>query len=111
MGRRNPGLDFCSRADSAWGARACLVVARIAVAVPGACSHTAECMFSVVMPAAVAATKLRAGHGMINVAALHVLTTVTSRGRDAWVGACGSLAKPTTANLQQCCVSTYVATS
>ena len=39
------------------------------------------------MPAAAAAAKLRAGHGMINVAALHVLTTVTSRGRDAWVGA------------------------
>ena len=32
---------------------------------------------------------------MINVAALHVLTTVTSRGRDAWVGACGSQAKRT----------------
>ena len=33
---------------------------------------------------------------MINVAALHVLTTVTSRRRDAWVGACGSQAKLTT---------------
>ena len=53
-------------------------------------------MFPVVVPAA--ATKLRAGHGMINVAALHVLTTVTSRGQDAWVGACGSQAKFTTAN-------------
>ena len=35
---------------------------------------------------------------MINVAASHVLTTVTSRGWDAWVGACGSLAKLTDAN-------------
>ena len=35
---------------------------------------------------------------MINVAALHVLTTVTSCGRDAWVGACGSQAKLITIN-------------
>ena len=35
---------------------------------------------------------------MIDVAALHVLTTVTKRGWDAGVGACGSQAKLTTAN-------------
>ena len=35
---------------------------------------------------------------MINVAASHVLTTVTSRGWDAWVGACGSQTKLTTTN-------------
>ena len=99
MGRRRPGLDVRSRAGSAWGGCAYLVVARLhAVAVPGARSHTAECIFPVVVPAAVAATKLRAGHGMINVAALHVLTTVISRGRDAWVGACGSQGKLTTPN-------------
>ena len=86
MGKRKPGLDVCSRAGSAWGGRAYLVVARLhALAVPGTCSHTAECIFPFVVFAAVAATKLRAGHGMINVAALHVLTTVTSRRRDAWV--------------------------
>ena len=97
--RRKPGLDVRSRAGSAWDGRAYLVVARLhAVAVPGACSHSAECIFPVVVPAAVAATKLRTGHGMINVAALHVLTTVTNRGRDAWVGACGSQAKLTTTN-------------
>ena len=95
MGRRKPGLDVRSRAGSAWGGRAYLVVARLyAVAVPGACSHTAECILQVVVPAA--ATKLLAGHGMIDVAALHVLTTVTRRGWDAGVGACGSQAKLTT---------------
>ena len=98
MGRRKPGLDVCSRAGSAWGGRAYLVASLHAIAVPGACSHTAEWIFPVVVPAASAATKLRAGHGMINVAALHVLATVTSCGRDAWVGACGSQAKLTTAN-------------
>ena len=41
------------------------------------------------MPAAAAAAKLRAGHGMINVAALHVLTTVTSR---VWLACVGRLA-------------------
>ena len=42
MGRRKPGLDVRSRAGSAWGGRAYLVVARLhAVAVPGARSHTA----------------------------------------------------------------------
>ena len=66
MGRRKPGLDVSSRASSAGGGRAYLVVARRhAVAVPGACSHTVKCIFLVVVPAAAAATKLRAGHGMI----------------------------------------------
>ena len=87
MGRRKPGLDVRSRAGSAWGGSAYLVARLHAVAVPGARSHTAECIFPVVVPAAAVATKLPAGHGMINVADLHVLTTVTSRGRDAWIGA------------------------
>ena len=100
MGRRKPGLDVSSRASSAGGGRAYLVARLHAVAVPGACSHMAECIFPVVLPAAAAAaaTKLRAGHGMINVAVLHMLTTVTSHGRDAWVGAYGSQAKLTTTN-------------
>ena len=55
-----------------------LVVARLyAVAVPGTCSHTAECNLPVVVSAAAAATKLLAGHGMIDIAAL---TTGASRG-------------------------------
>ena len=99
MGRRKPSLDVCSRAGSAWGGCAYLVVARLyTVAVPGACSHTAECILPVVVPVAAAATKLLAGHGMIDVAALHSLTTVASRGWDAGVGACDSQAKLTTAN-------------
>ena len=72
MWRRKPGCDVCPGACSAWGVHAYLVVARLyAVAVPGACSHTVECILSVVVPAAAAATKLMAGHGMIDVAALH----------------------------------------
>ena len=99
MRRRKPGFNVWSRAGSAGGRRAYLVVARLyAVAVPGPRSHTAECILPVGVPAAAAATKLLAGHGMIIVAALHALTTVTSRGRDAWVGACGSQAKLTAAN-------------
>ena len=99
MKRRKPGFDVYSGAGSAWGGRAYLVVARLyAVAVPGACSHTAECILPVVVPAAVAATKLLAGHRMIDVAALHVLTTVTRCCWDAGVGACGSQAKLTAAN-------------
>ena len=90
MWRRKPGFDVCPGACSAWGGRAYLVVARLyVVAVPGACSHTAECILPVVLPAAAAATELLAGHGMIDVAALHALTTVTRRGWDAGVGACG----------------------
>ena len=99
MWRRKPGFDVCCGAGSARGGRAYLVVARLyAVAVPGTCSHTAECILPVVVPTATAATKLLAGHGMIDVAALHALTTVASRGWDAGVGACGSHAKLTTAN-------------
>ena len=98
MWRRKPGFDVCPGACSAWGGRAYLVARLYAVAVPGACSHTAECILPVVVPAAVAATKLLAGHGMIDVAALQALTTVASRGWDAGVGACGSQAKLTTAN-------------
>ena len=44
------------------------------------------------------AINLLLSHGMIDVAALHVLTTVTRRGWDAGVGACGSQAKLTTAS-------------
>ena len=80
------------------GGPAYLVIARLyAVAVPGACSNTAECIIPVVVSAAAAATKLLAGHSMIDVDALHALTTVTRRGWDAGVGACGSQAKLTTA--------------
>ena len=70
MWRRKPGFDVCSGAGSARGGRAYLVVAKLyAVAVPGTCSHTAEYILPGVVSAA--ATKLLAGHGMINVAALH----------------------------------------
>ena len=101
MWRRKPGFDACSGAGSARGGRAHIVVARLyAVAVPGTCSHSAECILPVVVPAAAAATKLLAGHGMIDAVVLHVLTTVTRRGWDAGVGACGSQApKLTTAKL------------
>ena len=72
MLRRKPGLDVCSGAGSARGGHAHLVVARLhTVAVPGKCSNSAECIFPVVVPAATAATELLAGHGMIDVAALH----------------------------------------
>ena len=72
MWRRKTGFDFCSGAGSARGGHAYLVVARLcAVAAPGACSHTAECILPVLVPAAAAATKLLAGHGIIDVAALH----------------------------------------
>ena len=50
------------------------------------------------MPAATAATKRLSGHGMIDVAAWHVLTIVTRRGWEAGVGAYGSQAKWSTAN-------------
>ena len=91
MWRRKPGFDFCSGAGSARDGRAYLVVARLYTgAVPGACSHTAKCILPVVVPAA--ATKLLGGHGMIDVTALHALTTVTRRGWDAGVDACGSQA-------------------
>ena len=97
MWRRKPGFDVCSGASSARGGRAHLVVARLyAVAVPGTCSHSAKCILPVAVLAAV--TKLLAGHGMIDVTALHALTTVASRGWDAGVGAFGSQAKLTTAN-------------
>ena len=58
-----------------------ILVARLyAAAVPGTCSHSAECILPVAVPAAAAATELLAGRGMIDAAALHVLTTVSSRG-------------------------------
>ena len=99
MWLRKPGFDGCPGAGSARSGRAYLVVARLhAVAVPGARSHTAECVLPVVMLAAVAAIKLLAGHGMIAVATLHVLSTETRLGWDAGVGACGSLAKLPTTN-------------
>ena len=99
MWRRKPGFNVCSGTGSAPGRHAHVVVARLyAVAVPGSCSRSAECILPVVVSAAAAATKLLAGHGMIDVAALHVLTTVASRGWDAGVGTCGSQSKLTTAN-------------
>ena len=71
---RKPGFDVCPGAGSARGGRACLVVARFyTVAVPGACSLTAECILPVVVRAAAAATKLLAGHGTINVAAVSMV--------------------------------------
>ena len=100
MCRRKPGSDVCSGDGPAWGSRAHLVVARLyAVAAPSTCSHMAERILSVVESAAAPATKLLAGHGMIDVATLHAFTTIASRGWDAGVGgACGSQAKLTTAN-------------
>ena len=96
MWRRKPGFDVCSGAGSARGGRAHLVVARLyPVAVPGTCSHSAECILPVVVAAAAAATELLAGHGMIDVAALHALTTVASRSWDVGVVACGSQAELT----------------
>ena len=72
--RRKPGCDVCSGAGSARSGRANLVVARLyAVAVPGSCSHSAEYILPVVVSAAT--TNILAGHGMIDVAALHALTT------------------------------------
>ena len=89
--RRKPGFGVCSGAGSTQGGRSHLVVARLyAVVVPGTCSHSAECILPVVVPAAAAATELLAGHGMIDVAALHALTTVASRSWDVGVGACSS---------------------
>ena len=103
MGRRKPGFDVLPGAGSARGGRAYLVIAKLyAVAVAGTCSCMAECILPVVVSTSVAVTKLLAGHGILGVAALHVLTTVTRRGSDAGVGACGSQAKFTTAN--QVCV-------
>ena len=99
MWRRKPGFNVCSGTGSAPGRHAHVVVARLyAVAVPGSCSRSAECILPVVVSAAAAATKLLAGHGMIDVAALYPLTTVASRAWDVGVGACGSQAKLTTAN-------------
>ena len=51
MWRRKPSFDVCPGANSARAGRAYLVVAKLyAVAVPGACSHTAECILPVVEP-------------------------------------------------------------
>ena len=81
MWRRKPGFDVCSGASSARGGRAHLVVSRLyAVAVHGTCSHTAECLLQVVVSPAAAATQLLAGHGMIDVAALHTFTTLVEAG-------------------------------
>ena len=102
MWRRKPGFNVCSGAGSARGGRVHLVVARLyAVAVPGSCSHSAECILLVVVSAAAAATKLLAGHGMIDVAASHTLTTVASRGWDVGVDACGPPPKAHTHNKRQ----------
>ena len=49
------------------------------------------------MPAAAAATTFLKRHGMIDVAALHVLTTESGRSWDVGVGACGTQAKSTIA--------------
>ena len=99
MWRGKPGFDVCSGAGSARSGRAHLIVARLhAVAVPGTRRHSAECILPVVISAAAAATKLLAGHDMIDVTALPALTKVASRGWDAGVGACGFQAKLTAAN-------------
>ena len=99
MWRRKLGFDVCPRAGTARGSCAHLVVARLyTVAASGAGGHTAECILPVVMFTASAVTKLLARHGMINVAALDVLSTVAGRGWDAGVGACGQQAKLTSAN-------------
>ena len=99
MWRRKPGFDICSGAGSPRGCRAHLVVARLyAVAVPASFNHSAECILPVVVSAAATATQLLAGHGMIDVAALHTLTTAASRGWNVEVGACGSQTKLSTAN-------------
>ena len=80
-------FDVCPGAGSARGGHAHLIVARLySVAAPGAGGHSAECILPVVMSTAAAATKFLARHGMIDVAALHVSTTVTGRGYDAGVG-------------------------
>ena len=93
------GFDFCPGAGSARGGRAHLVVAGLyLVAAPSAGGRTAECILPVVVPAAATATKLLACQGMIDVAALHMLTTVTGRGWDAKVAACGPQTKFATAN-------------
>ena len=60
------------------------------------------------MSTAVAATKFSARHGVIDVAALHMWTTVTGRGWDAGVGARRPQAKLSTANhtvAGLCCVA------
>ena len=89
MWRRKLDFDVCPRASTARGSCANLVVARrYSVAASGAGGHTAECILPVVVSAASAATQLLACHGMIDVAALLVLTTVAGRGWDAGVVAC-----------------------
>ena len=88
---RKLGFDFCPGVGSARGSRAHLVARLYSVAATGAGGHTAECILPGVVSAG--ATKLLARHGMIDVAALHLLTTVTGRGWDAGVGACGPQAK------------------
>ena len=71
---RKLGFDVCPGAGAARGGCSYFVVARLyAVDVPGACTQTAECIHPVVVIAAAAATKLLAGHVMIDAAALHVL--------------------------------------
>ena len=91
------GFDFCPGAGSARGGHAHLVVTRLySVAAPGAGGHSAEEILPFVMSTAAAATKLLARNGMIDAAALHVLTAVTGRGWNAGVGACGPPSELTT---------------
>ena len=66
-----------------------MVAGLYSVATLCAGGHSAGCILTVVVPAAAAVKKLLARHGIIDIAALHVLTTVTGRGWDAGVGACG----------------------
>ena len=90
MWRRNLCFDVCPRAGTAWGSCAHVIAARLySVAASGAGAHTAKCILPVIVSAASADTKLPARHGMIDFAALYVLTTVAGRDWDAGVGACG----------------------
>ena len=96
---RKLSFDVCPGASSAGGSHVHLVGARFySVAAPSAGGHLAECILPVVMSTAAAANTFLARHGMIDVAALHVLITVTGRGWDAGVGARGPQAKLPTAN-------------
>ena len=86
MGRRKPGFDVLPGAGSARGGRAYLVIAKLyAVAVAGTCSCMAECILPVVFSEPVAVTKLLAGHGILGVAALHVL----NNSNQTWLGCWG----------------------
>ena len=58
MWKRKPGFDICPGASFARGSRAYLVAMLYAVAVPGSCSQTAECILPVVVPETLALLQL-----------------------------------------------------